>query len=1782
MKNRKSAILFCAIYFFVHIIFPVYAAADITNPTLYSKLNKVSSSEFNKFEILTSQGLLDASKAIDGNYVTRATTKSYNGIPIFDVNGNKGSDYILLFTLSLNEITKFEKIKWNYEFGTPFWDGTYYTNGGGSYLGETVIPWVEGLDIFTSNTANTDDWTKVYSKESMKGELLTEQRPEKFWDSSNGLRTYYDIGLDKEAEGKYVRIAVKAVKPWLGAINIPEIELYGKSKTESEQKTENVQTYSEPLKMVSVSVDGGSEISKDIVPVITYSFNNSVKEIDRSMVLVNGKENTGLVQHAYTDAVDDSKVHISLYADKLDNDCSYTVELKNTNITGDTAITFTTSSDYTDGVLFNKSETFSSTNQTEDISLDSRYDVYNEKNSVWEQIPIVSQKQRSMGLLGGEGGQWMQAIECDSEDGQLLFAGVDIGAFVRSTDGGKTWHRSHRGFNAMGCVDFEIDPNNKNRVLAVGSMGNVPENGIYLSEDMGETWSHVHSYLFGGQRDTRKQLAWDKSSYDEEIGGSRIGYWSNLYRLSANNEGSDEVTEELPSDRQGGLYKTTDGGKTWFCVNDKMSDSVVEVNPADGTVYIGNESGFFRSTDGGVTFTHILSDEPIYGLDVINTRPDNVYINDSHGVLVSADKGQTFERIAASGFPAKSDLSDVRNIPRDLAVSPVNPQNMILDDRDYINYNNHIYYSADGGKTWKESAYDKSKDFFYCHNRQHAFAWHPKEENKVWSLGGDWITSSADGGKNFAWDANGYCGTPPGGRFTFNPFNPELMLLPAQDLLGAFSKNGGHTWEALDLTEKWGFGCAYGGIALDENLMVISMADGWNEQRQLKVSRDGGKTFEGDLILGAGWERRRRTFFLSPKNENTIFAGEYVSHDRAETWSNQDGCEAVLAINTYHNKEVYGFRHNGSEEIVVVSYDDGYTWYPFSKTYVDDMFVTREGTFSTSPHMWDIEYDGVNEILYYMQGNINTGSTLVRVEDNKHTNIGNNLQAQSVGGSKYMHCMAIDPREPDILYVGSYGSGNISVMTGVQRSCDRGESFQVISSMGDEKSVVRNGPSAGGGAESLAVHPETGEVWVWSTAEGLWKFPPPYSQSVQTIEIRTIEDIKNIDVNNSRGKYYKLMNDIDLKNGDGYGWIEKPLVGEYDTENGGEYFLGTFDGNGHVIKNFTLNCTQTNDNNFHGAYGIFSAIGGNAVIKNLGIENADIRMGSDWIYISSGAIAGAVLENAKISNCYVKNIKSRQDYPDGLYSCNGGMVGLLRSGIGSSGNYHACIENCYSLNFEKGVNTNNVGGIVGLISSADDVVKNCYTDTFVGVCSAEESPMIENVYYDDDMSKTWPGRYDNELYWGKSGYIGTNVNDVKELSADSLGDKYLADERNQNGGYPVLTWEYETSKLSGEGRKDKPYLISSKEDFKILSDEIANSKYCGNGVYYKLTEDIDYNGEMPVMTGSKEKPFKGIFDGGNHTIRNFNVNLTGGETEGLFPYVMGSGMIYNLGVENVSAYLGENVWGTSFGALAGEAGENAKIHDCWSKNVTLGSFSESESYFMIGSSIAAQLKDNAAVYNCYSLNQTVYGEVDYKGSVVGKTEGSEVSIYNCYSDTATVRFEPSSGEWNNNLYDIYYPENITLPWPWEYYSTGKATGYIGQAVPEEELKKVPDNLQNAFSVDREYINDGYPVLKWQSDIKINTKLSAAGTDADGNITEINNAEKLKSVKLTGTPKSEGILYAAAYKNGVLNGTAVLNGIQSAGEYEIKLDLKNADTLKLFLMNYNQSPLSKTAEYILHN
>lgn len=76
--------------------------------------------------------------------------------------------------------------------------------------------------------------------------------------------------------------------------------------------------------------------------------------------------------------------------------------------------------------------------------------------------------------------------------------------------------------------------------------------------------------------------------------------------------------------------------------------------------------------------------------------------------------------------------------------------------------------------------------------------------------------------------------------------------------------------------------------------------------------------------------------------------------------------------------------------------------------------------------------------------------------------------------------------------------------------------------------------------------------------------------------------------------------------------------------------------------------------------------------------------------------------------------------------------------------------------------------------------------------------------------------------------------------------------------------------FAGEGTAEKPYLINSAEDLKLLA-ELVNLGYSFEGKYFTQTADIDLKNEEWTAIGTAATPFCGVYDGKTFKITNLSV-----------------------------------------------------------------------------------------------------------------------------------------------------------------------------------------------------------------------------------------------------------------------------------------------------------------------
>lgn len=153
------------------------------------------------------------------------------------------------------------------------------------------------------------------------------------------------------------------------------------------------------------------------------------------------------------------------------------------------------------------------------------------------------------------------------------------------------------------------------------------------------------------------------------------------------------------STMDGQVHVSNDAGKTWrllasfggksMLVLDQLAVDDQQSNVIYASGHRGKlAGGFFRSTDGGVTWKESkdLKDQAIHAMTQAKVDPNTIYVGTKDGVWVSTDGGGDFKRIESATMP-----HDINSF----AVDPTN-QNTL-----YAGTTWRPYKSTDNGKNWR-------------------------------------------------------------------------------------------------------------------------------------------------------------------------------------------------------------------------------------------------------------------------------------------------------------------------------------------------------------------------------------------------------------------------------------------------------------------------------------------------------------------------------------------------------------------------------------------------------------------------------------------------------------------------------------------------------------------------------------------------------------------------------------------------------------------------------------------------------------------------------------------------------------------------------------------------------------------------------------------------------------------------------------------------------------------------------------------------------------------------
>ena len=227
-------------------------------------------------------------------------------------------------------------------------------------------------------------------------------------------------------------------------------------------------------------------------------------------------------------------------------------------------------------------------------------------------------------------------------------------------------------------------------------------------------------------------------------------------------------------------------------------------------------------------------------------------------------------------------------------------------------------------------------------------------------------------------------------------------------------------------------------------------------------------------------------------------------------------------------------------------------------------------------------------------------------------------------------------------------------------------------------------------------------------------------------------------------------------------------------ENGGGYYKGIFDGNGHSISGLYVNRDESDDvdDRFKVGIGLFGYYSG--VTRNLSVLDSYMR-GEDCIggifgYNDGGTIQNCYSAATVCGDSYIGGICGRSEGDSIIENCynTGYVYGTTRSIGGICGDNYSTIESCYNIGIVNG--EFNVGGIVGassglgntiwikdcynrgnVIGDTKDIggiggyigyslVENCYSQATVsgntnvgGICGNSNKVDFQNAYYDSNL-----------------------------------------------------------------------------------------------------------------------------------------------------------------------------------------------------------------------------------------------------------------------------------------------------------------------------------------------------------------------------------------------------------------------------------------------------------------
>ncbi len=465
-----------------------------------------------------------------------------------------------------------------------------------------------------------------------------------------------------------------------------------------------------------------------------------------------------------------------------------------------------------------------------------------------------------------------------------------------------------------------------------------------------------------------------------------------------------------------GVYKSTDGGANWTNMGLKDSERIarIQVDPkSSDTVYVcatgrlwsaGGDRGVFKTTDGGKTWKNVLAVDADTGCSDLAIDPQEPSIlyagmwqfrrypdffdsgGKGSGLFKSSDGGKTWQKLDNGLAPHPWGRVGV-------SVAPSRPSVVyaLVESKSGKKQTTALYRSDDAG-----AHFAKVNDSFNIQVRPFYFGQiivDPTDFDRLYKPGLT-LTSSRDGGKSFtSLFTGGFGGGPHSDHHALwiNPKAPNQLLLGTDGGL-YFSNNHGGDWifaKNLPLGQFYHVAVdgqnpykIYGG--LQDNSSWVGPSRGW----------DGIKNSDWIPVTGGDgfWT------FADPSDPNTVYS------------EIQGGKAVRVDLKTGESKDIQPFPENSKEELRF-NWNAGFVWSPTQPgtIYIGSQYLYRSKDRGES---WErISPDLTTNDPKRQRQKISGGLSI----DNSTAE--NNTTIYSISES---------PKNPDVIWVGT-DDGNVQL-----------------------------------------------------------------------------------------------------------------------------------------------------------------------------------------------------------------------------------------------------------------------------------------------------------------------------------------------------------------------------------------------------------------------------------------------------------------------------------------------------------------------------------------------------------------------------------------------------------------------------------------------------------------------------------------------------------------------------------------------------------------------------------